>query len=506
MDQIDKNEHLQLLFPTTKGHLANIKTDIYRFDPYLEGLRNAVRNDFKHLPDHLEDWLRSPVSLEVITDKTKRCYLQDAVHTSGQLLDHVSPQEVMDYLAHSACYVQNDHLPVLAGSVQMLDLALKTLRRNPNDFIGDLIGKDEWRKLINNPMARDFYLGFLWQQGKNICFDKKNNTGACTKTFRDALTSKNAAEVITTINDLLDLWVQVKQIERQISDIDFDALADSLKYEAYRTYTEVATGLIGLAIDVATEMLEEAAAKAARLEEVRVSVRIIEHLSTLTLEVRQKRYSDAILHLSLLLGELNVNDCGLRQNLQRYGLFMANLALCGSSAEVATVIEAFALPPGSASIKKKSGFNVAIGSYVSGFLARETLIDSDKSGNTSIALSAPVGAAVSFPMLKTSSITLYGSLFDVGAITAFRFGNDSEVDALPQLTWENLYAPGVAVIWGVPKYPAAVGLYWQRGPNLRKVETNGIAEYKNAQRIGVMVSVDIPLFNVITVPKKGACN
>ena len=88
-------------------------------------------------------------------------------------------------------------------------------------------------------------------------------------------------------------------------------------------------------------------------------------------------------------------------------------------------------------------------------------------------------------------------VIDVGAIAAFRF-NDPDAGDLPDLKWANLFSPGAYVVWGfAKKWPIAIGLGAQRGPNLRKINSDLMPEIKedSGWRYGGFISVDIPVFN-----------
>ena len=161
---------------------------------------------------------------------------------------------------------------------------------------------------------------------------------------------------------------------------------------------------------------------------------------------------------------------------------MATIVQAKNSDNVQTAIEAVALPSGSASIKRNPYFDLALNAYVGGFYGREKDNSSEFSLSiyTIAGINAPIGIAFSTscdPKVQwqkwkwglipafwwwpactriLSSTTIFLSIIDIGAVTAYRFQNDS-VSTLPDFKWQNILAPGAQVILGVKNLPLSVG-------------------------------------------------
>jgi hypothetical protein len=101
-----------------------------------------------------------------------------------------------------------------------------------------------------------------------------------------------------------------------------------------------------------------------------------------------------------------------------------------------------------------------------------------------------------------SSLTVFLPLVDVGAVTSFRL-QDGETQ-LPTLSWQNVWAPGVYLIYGFRNSPLSLHLGTQYGPDLRKInaENNTIITSQAWKMINVGITVDIPVFNIYTWQKK----
>jgi hypothetical protein len=196
----------------------------------------------------------------------------------------------------------------------------------------------------------------------------------------------------------------------------------------------------------------------------------------------------------------------------KYGAFMAAVADADKPEDVKAALNAAALPAGSSSIKRQTPFNVSINSYLGLHLGKEKL--DGKGFGTIWGVSAPVGVAVSWgsrdQFKDNGSFSIFGSLIDIGAVASFRLTNDEGVENLPEFTIENIIAPGIYAIYGIPKAPISIGFGYQRGPQLRGITSSiqvegepAVITYDlaNGYRWNFFVAVDIPLFNLYTKSK-----
>jgi len=201
------------------------------------------------------------------------------------------------------------------------------------------------------------------------------------------------------------------------------------------------------------------------------------------------------------------------RKLLKYGSFMSALVQAKSSAQVHAAIEAIALPVGSARVKRVSFFNVSLNTYL-GLHWGDEYLNSDNSGQVKpgwssiYGVSAPIGFAASMSISrKAGSMSLFASMVDLGAIASFRL-KDDETDQLPTIKLENIFAPGLYLIYGIPKTPISVGYGWQKGPQLRSVNVPDpqdpgkfVNEYVNGYRWSLFLAVDIPMFNFYTASR-----
>ncbi len=201
-----------------------------------------------------------------------------------------------------------------------------------------------------------------------------------------------------------------------------------------------------------------------------------------------------------------------------YGGFISSVATAETSDQVREAIEAFALPSGSARIKRESSFNVAANAYCGLFIGNETIDGLEQTfegGFNSYGLTAPIGISVSWgdrllpwPLsyiakVKGCSSSWFISLVDLGAVAAFRFADDKTAQ-VPSIQLKDIFSPGLFWSVGIPKSPISFNMGAQVGPNLRKVNVTGTNDYSDKMyvRYSVSVCVDIPVINLYTRSKK----
>ncbi len=191
----------------------------------------------------------------------------------------------------------------------------------------------------------------------------------------------------------------------------------------------------------------------------------------------------------------------------KYGSFMAAIVQAKSSDEVEAAIEAVALPTGSARIKRESKYNVSLNAYC-GIFAGQNRIEFWSKPEYSGGITAPIGIAVSWGhswipftnCLKYGvSSTIFLSIIDLGAITAFRFTNDTSTVSKIQL--KDIISPGLFVSWGLPKCPISINAGCQLTPLLASANSSGNISEARMFRLTLGICVDIPIINFYAKPR-----
>jgi hypothetical protein len=251
------------------------------------------------------------------------------------------------------------------------------------------------------------------------------------------------------------------------------------------------------------------------------------HLSDLA---AQEKYGLVIVESLDLFRALGLENTRFYAIYKKYGIFMGNVAQAENSQQVKEALDAAALPVGSYRIKRNAFVDISFNAYPGVSLGVEFRkdipagIEIDKRKWVA-AFSAPVGIAFSLGSVRTkknlpasaasdtryfrkwkegqelrgkylsgSSHSLFVSIIDVGAITAFRLGDDN-TEALPEFTWQNILAPGAFYVFGLKNTPLSLGAGVQYGPQLRKIDDTNATLDKSLLTVKAFIAVDIAIFN-----------
>ncbi len=230
-----------------------------------------------------------------------------------------------------------------------------------------------------------------------------------------------------------------------------------------------------------------------------------------------KKVSAIFIQIQAHTYEFNSSD--LFQQILKYGSFMAAVAEAKNADDVSNAIEAAALPVGSSSIKYYSAVAISINSYIGGAYYAEFYKGGPISGTLNLptaGVALPIGVNLSVSLAHTcigkqiGSISLFGSVLDLGAVASYRLSNPQNVTSqnLPNFTWQNLLAPGGFIVLGrLFNTPIALGFGAQKGPELRQISYSGSTGTADISqnltwRAGAFLSVDIPLFSLFSKPFK----
>ncbi|MFT4154669.1 hypothetical protein [Parafilimonas sp.] len=198
------------------------------------------------------------------------------------------------------------------------------------------------------------------------------------------------------------------------------------------------------------------------------------------------------------------------EKILRYGNMMASIVKAESSQEAEAAIEAAVLPAGSSSVKKNTAWNFSLNAYIGWSFGRSVNSTDKIDGNNSkTGITAPVGFAVSKGLghykngNPIGSISLYGTLIDVGAIAGYRLNDDSTaLDS--KITLNDIFAPGGYLVYGFglpikgfSYIPLSVGYGWQYGSELYYKKDDGTLAVSDKSRwkSNWFVAIDIPLVN-----------
>lgn len=182
------------------------------------------------------------------------------------------------------------------------------------------------------------------------------------------------------------------------------------------------------------------------------------------------------------------------QFLHKYGDFIAGLIDAEKSDQVKELLLQVADPPGSSRIKRISPLTVGINSYLGGTLGWESWKGNPIDGTkrfTALAPTMPLGITISKLFgRKQNSFSFYISFLDLGAVINYQTGAPDNVES--ELTFKNMFKPGVQFHWNIKRSPFYLGAGWQHGPQFIS-GNNGISSLKT-DRYFIAFGIDVSLF------------
>lgn len=217
------------------------------------------------------------------------------------------------------------------------------------------------------------------------------------------------------------------------------------------------------------------------------------HTIELTEAFRTKRYSEAVDILALRFIDY---VGGHLKNLHSIS-FLLEFGEVENAEDLRNLIESYALPLGSSSIKRNSKFDLSLNAYA-GFTGGYE-VAYGKYGNqtkANVGLTAPIGISTTF---WDGHLTIFTSLLDLGSIVNQRINNDTI--SYSGLKFEQFFTPGLGLFYNFKSSPLTIGATYNYIPNLRTITYKDgnatITEtYTSVSRINLSVLIDIPLFNI----------
>ncbi len=491
--QVNDNTYLKYFLPATQDVLTLIGTDIYRFEAFLQGLKVSFTTDLYALPNNLSNYLlNNPDKVPELS--RYRELLIDALHVTQSITQGTDLLQEITFLAKDGAMknssepgIQNIH-----AYVQTVHILISALF----DRYGKFIPIEFIAEVRRDTTLKNAYVGLLVQAGSQVDIPTIGKL---------SVVIMQNTNVIDEIANLLSL---IEELKKSIEDQDVLAAQDK---ESYESYYMIFKSFISV-LDFGYHFYNNSSLRSSTgTIERPLFFDLSESLALITLQIRQKKYSAAAISVALVFDKIIPagNNEG-RKKLSvafKYLSFIAALAEAQDGAQVAAVIESFALPPGSSATKRKSSFTLALNGGLGGAYGGEKVPGIDQEREGYLGVTAPVGINFGFG-IRNKYVTQFSlgiDIIDIGAVTAYRLNSDNDAIAtLPEFTLQNIFSPGVYAEIGLFNSPIAVGIGYHFGPNLREITKAGqaITSPAGGNRISASFKVDIPLTYFVATPMK----
>lgn len=490
----ERNEPARLLFPKTYQDLQLLQNQIFDLQSYLEGLQVSFQRDLAALPERLVSTLQY---LDIIQDEEIRSQLDllNAFISAGDgiVRKKFAPLEVIHSLASFEFKDQTrEKLQEFIGAIQFLDRIVYGGFWNYAD--STFMSFEGQISRLQNDQINRIFLGLLFEQAREIEIIRGQQLGE--------LFSQNLDAYLNIQNQLLQLGSRLSQIQADFELWESLTAAQRNDPATYLSFTRRATTNFNDLFFATEKILEITALADSALEKIGEWNQVLASFGDLIADVNTENYSHAVMTAVRWLEP--VLEEKLTSRILFFGSFIAAVVEATDPSELAALIETYSLPPGSSARKKHSDWSLSLNSYVGFFYGLEKLeTDEERAGVYGV--NAPLGLALSKGFQQGGSLSLYGSVLDLGGIVAYRF-NDENTSDLPEITLANLFAPGLYVVYGLGQnIPLSLGAGYQWGPQIRGVNvgTQGgtsLELVESQGRINVFLGLDLHLLHLWNRP------
>nr|WP_288807934.1 hypothetical protein [uncultured Sphingobacterium sp.] len=480
-DQITKKEDIQRivqsLLPRTYDQVNTLHQNGTYYSADMTLLRQTAKLDIDKLPFNFIE------SINLISPKiANNPKLNDMLLLGSHILSHsqegFSLDDLITVLAEEKYTSNYSYIAQLMQTMDLISQAMKDKANGTSIWVNRTVLSPSNNSTQLSHKLRYFY-GLLYQQLINI-----PDIGV-------VLRGNNNSEAAKKIYGLLAFTTKLNSLYNMLKTSNFE-INNQQQLINYIRNTQGTINSLGASL---TQLMGYSQTIGLNNDEIELSERYMNIVES----VLKKDYQNAI---PLFIIEFSKYIHMDQQKYARSLSFVAQLSSVGNDKDMEKLLESYALPIGSSSIKRHSDFNITLNGYVGLTGGTEIAYGSkENQSKGNIGLAAPIGIATTFFKGKW---TAFVSFIDLGSIVNQRLNNDTT--SYSNLRLEQFFAPGLGLFYNFKKLPISAGVHYNYIPNLRniKYEHEGavIAETnRNVSRLNVSVLVDIPFFTIFNKRK-----
>lgn len=473
------------LFPKTFAHIVELRkqgNDAY-YTADLLYLRELVHLDMEALPTTITKNLDN-----IFPDLDLQPDLIDGITLSAGLVKYASMgvpvDQLLNFVSDTSLYSSDSS--VVSQVVNITDLlsqAYKDKSGTGRTWVNPVVTLPHTGNPNSKRISKLFY-GLLYSQLSEI------------ETF------KLAFEKVTKSTDLVEANIKISKMIQDFSLVvgKLEMIGKILKENDYeienlRQAMTVLDELVDV-VDMASNGLDEISIQ---LTKVDSAMQIAHEYISFTESLLDRNYRSAIPKLVAILSPYSKDNIEMSRALG----FLSGLGEINNDEDMEKLLQAYALPIGSASIKRSSTFNLSVNGYVGITGGIERAFALDKANNqdkVNYGLTAPIGISMT---VANGHLTFFASIFDLGSVVNQRLNNDTT--SYTDLRFEQFFTPGLQLYYNIKNTPLSVGVGASYIPNLRtiKYENGGTTIGESGlsvMRFNASVVVDIPFFTICNRP------
>lgn len=428
----EKFKDYQILLPGTYSEFQLIDDKIYDFQPYILTLRKKILEDLKILPQNLNQVLNNKdtqLGKWAADNADKADPLKLLVLLGSNLNNQNNLGESIEILAKTNI----THNISLDNTISFISILSQSFKKEDPDTANYYISKEDIDELFTDDKRLKAFIGLtvakLYEKNQDL-----------------ALKIDNTFDKYQKIKNIYSLFGNALGSRNQLVGINSDSLKNEKVFTSYLRFLSVLNDLHKEIFKSTNDYLDK-----------------IIYTSEMVKSLFQGEYSRGIMLLNRVVSSFTYKHKSGKviYFINKYGLFMAQLADAKDAAKVQETLEYFAEPLGSWREKSKQRLLLSVDSFVG------VGVDGLKNGF----ISTPVGLSASGRLFK-GKLSWNGliSIIDIGAFTSFAGPKDS----VATIYWKQIYSPGIfAGIQPWYKLPLFINIGVQRKSVL---QSEGILE------------------------------
>lgn len=488
-------KYAAVLFPHTYRLASNIK--MAEFSSLGREWKEAFTKDLDNIPENLLKLVdlyysesRGAKKSDVLPYLTFTFDVAVRIIHGDHLVDVVNYLDINYKYFVQAMKDKDSDFVSIYSSIHLLNLIQENMRnlKNENSPSGDTgywVSAKQLNALISSTHGVDYFLALIYIQDRSF-FDN----------------AKLTARLEDTGTFMQQCILPSSQLLQNISNMDRKTVFTP---QDKATYMQLTLDLF----------LQNYKLLKNQDDKVLKAVHIANQALDIYKSIYIKDYSHIISKAFTILEEIAGRNSKMGQmmdTLRAYAVVIESIAASRDPGEIKAIISnAIMLSPVTYLQKRFAPFSLTISAHPGLLAGMERLTDTtNKKWGFTAGFTAPIGLELCWGLKKNkklngSSIGLFFTVFDLGAVTAYRFtkeGEKSEEEGeypgLPdKLTLKQVFAPGLSLNYGIKKSPVTLGAGIQYTPELRKITEDGeVLRESKSYRFFFRISWDLPLFSI----------
>ena len=508
LSQIFKNRESRILFPNTKEYFDSFEKSKLTAAPRL--FAESFKADLKTIPFNVSkiftsikqyrDTLESNPHLKIYTEAYR--YYKDI--RSLKSIFKINHQSLTNLKVNNG--VQSE----LYNSLKLLQyiyFQMNTDEQITGTSKGVMFNN---AKMINDDhILQDLFLGLLCAQNPNIQFsdtslNAKNESGGLKGSNRTLfqitplinLSKKKENDNITKyIYNYSEKYYQSECILDSISNLY--EYTESDKEELKNEYFNKSVEFLEYALNPSNLYPDGSFDKS----EIDLFINIIKKYKQLEDNINNGQNFAALMNTFYIYGDICKTHKAFGDLFNVFsGDFLKTISIVAdilsakNDQEIANIANEYFFSGTDAEAKKEFSFSILVNSYAGYYYGKENdFVTNNWTRNRG--LTAPIGFEFSKGFGNYGNLSLFIPVLDLGAIVDYKLSNDS-TETVTNLDINNVFSPGVYLVYGLPKIPVSLGGGFQFSPQLGKINLNGSVIEPRKLRWNVFLALDLPLLRI----------